>query len=171
MCQGRVQGTDTRVQLGGSGSGTGGLLLRALKERAVGAEERGWLSGRAGLALGTVRTLWKKGEPHYHTQSAGPTHPQPHPLVFSWGMTWSGRESTREARQGQGHVPAGPPCAGVQAVHCTCRSTGPPHLALPSPHFRDGETEAQRALPNTVRRAEQGVQGLYATLLTRKTWK
>ena len=28
-------------------------------------------------------------------------------------------------------------------------------------HLRDGETETLRDLPNTVRRAEQGVQGLY----------
>ena len=35
------------------------------------------------------------------------------------------------------------------------------HPALLSPHFRDGETEVQRDSPNTERRAEQGIQGLY----------
>lgn len=30
----------------------------------------------------------------------------------------------REARPGRAHVPAGPPCTGVQAVHCTGRLAG-----------------------------------------------
>lgn len=92
-CWGCVQCADARVrQLGGSGSGGTGWLSAEgiLQKRGVGAGEPVRRSGRAGLALGILGTLRRKG--CWVTTPASPT-PAP-PCFLLPAPTSSGKPLT-----------------------------------------------------------------------------